>query len=389
MSDLYDFEEHMRQAAVWEKENNQKVINLSAWENTFDQARVPWSVLNNAWTKAKPLMNTYITSGLLADMRRNCLHVGKIEQGIDVLPLASATTALYCLLATLKLTRNVKRILLFFPAYIALMSMCKTLKISLSFVQLDIWTENGEMDIYSVLPDDIDNYDAIILTDPVYSAGVPIPSSLIIAANEWSIRTGGWVVYDMSFKGMPWNDEQTLVVKPSIYSTSANVCWVWAPSKVLFINGCKLALLFAPANIIPDIDKFADKHVGNITAFQAMLFDAIYSYHNAANIIDCLQYNAATAKRNHEALTSLCNYNDWRTIKTQEGFHTIVYSTKQSGKTNFDPIKFLKKEGVVVIPLRDFEYSPMSPTGYRFNLINNWPLIAGGFLAIRNANINA
>lgn len=86
----------------------------------------------------------------------------------------------------------------------------------------------------------------LLLTDPIWYAGVPVPQHVLDEIAEWQGRTGSTVLIDGSFQYMPWNktvSEATAQLDPS------RTIRLISPSKSLCIAGYRFAYFLAPNSL--------------------------------------------------------------------------------------------------------------------------------------------
>lgn len=97
-----------------------------------------------------------------------------------------------------------------------------------------------EQDFSMNLPDECT---VLVLTDPVWYAGTPIPESVLGEIAAWQTKTGSTVLVDGSFQYMPWNriiSEGTARLDPSL------TIRLISPSKSLCVAGFRFAYLIIP-----------------------------------------------------------------------------------------------------------------------------------------------
>jgi histidinol-phosphate/aromatic aminotransferase/cobyric acid decarboxylase-like protein len=83
----------------------------------------------------------------------------------------------------------------------------------------------------------------LIITDPIWYAGLPIPETVIDQVAHWQKEIGGIVFIDGSFQYMPWNGsvkERTAHLDPS------RTIRLVSPSKSLCVAGYRFAYIFIP-----------------------------------------------------------------------------------------------------------------------------------------------
>lgn len=86
----------------------------------------------------------------------------------------------------------------------------------------------------------------LLLTDPVWYAGVPAPSPVLDEIAKWQARTGSTVLVDGSFQYMPWNKA---VSEASARLDPSTTIRLISPSKSLCIAGYRFAYLLMPHSL--------------------------------------------------------------------------------------------------------------------------------------------
>ena len=84
----------------------------------------------------------------------------------------------------------------------------------------------------------------LLLTDPVWYAGIPVPQPMLAEIAEWQQKTGSVVMIDGSFQYMPWSKtvaEGTVCFDPSL------TIRLISPSKSLCVAGYRFAYLLMPS----------------------------------------------------------------------------------------------------------------------------------------------
>jgi histidinol-phosphate/aromatic aminotransferase/cobyric acid decarboxylase-like protein len=83
----------------------------------------------------------------------------------------------------------------------------------------------------------------LILTDPIWYAGLPIPKIVIDQIARWQEEIGGIVFIDGSFQYMPWDKA---VIERTAHLNPARTIRLVSPSKSLCVAGYRFAYLFMP-----------------------------------------------------------------------------------------------------------------------------------------------
>lgn len=86
----------------------------------------------------------------------------------------------------------------------------------------------------------------LLLTDPVWYAGVPVPQHILEEIAQWQARTGSTVLIDGSFQYMPWN--KRVFEATSLFDPSMTIRLI-SPSKSLCVAGYRFAYLLMPESL--------------------------------------------------------------------------------------------------------------------------------------------
>ncbi len=84
----------------------------------------------------------------------------------------------------------------------------------------------------------------LLLTDPIWYVGLPVPTPIVDDIARWQKRTGSLIIIDGSFQYMPWNGlvrEDAAKLEPSLTAR------IVSPSKFLCVAGYRFAYLLMPA----------------------------------------------------------------------------------------------------------------------------------------------
>jgi aspartate/methionine/tyrosine aminotransferase len=90
----------------------------------------------------------------------------------------------------------------------------------------------------------------LILTDPIWYAGVSVPEHVIEEIRRWQSRTDSLVVIDGSFQYMPWSGD---VFERTAHLDSRRTLRLISPSKSLCVAGYRFAYLILPESLRAEI----------------------------------------------------------------------------------------------------------------------------------------
>jgi len=113
----------------------------------------------------------------------------------------------------------------------------------------------------------------LVLADPVWYAGIPVPQNIIQEVAAWQEMTGSLVFVDGSFQYMRWDhqvDEPTATFNPS--NTIRLVC----PTKSLVVHGYRFAYALLPSATKPKLSNCYTNIAGSSSADNvAFAFEAV------------------------------------------------------------------------------------------------------------------
>ena len=113
----------------------------------------------------------------------------------------------------------------------------------------------------------------LIIADPVWYAGIPVPESLIAAVSEWQQRTGSLVFVDGSFQYMRWDNR---IHEPTSRLVPAQTIRLVSATKSLVIHGYRFAYALLPNAIKPKFSNSYANICGPATAGNlAFAYEAI------------------------------------------------------------------------------------------------------------------
>ena len=152
----------------------------------------------------------------------------------------------------------------------------------------------------------------LLLTDPVWYVGIPVPSDVLAEIGRWQARTGSTLLIDGSFQYMPWSKtvhEETARLDP------ATTIRLVSPSKSLCIAGYRFAYLLMPSNLRVTMSSaytniYASASADTI-AFGYEAIEAMADREMTNNLVDIIR-NRHLRLRNEgktrSALTATCGY---------------------------------------------------------------------------------
>ena len=179
----------------------------------------------------------------------------------------------------------------------------------------------------------------LLLTDPVWYAGVPVPQHVLDEIAKWQGRTGSTVLIDGSFQYMPWNKtvfEATAKLDPSI------TIRLISPSKSLCVAGYRFAYLLMPDSLRRKISNtytniYASASVDTI-AFGHEAVGAMETREVTNKLIDVIRrrhQRLRTDGKTESELSATCGYFVFEKLNQNLPAHYV-----QMGGEFFDQVRY-------------------------------------------------
>jgi len=113
----------------------------------------------------------------------------------------------------------------------------------------------------------------LVLADPVWYAGIPVPKDIIDQVATWQEATGSLVFVDGSFQYMRWDHK---VCEPTAKLNPSNTVRLISPTKSLVIHGYRFAYALVPSRIKPILSNCYTNIAGSSSADNvAFAYEAI------------------------------------------------------------------------------------------------------------------
>ena len=228
--------------------------------------------------------------------------------------------------------------------------------------------------------------DALILTDPIYSAGVDVPEIVYEKLSAISAKRGVWLICDHSLGGLNWQLPLSLidVAKVNILQSTPRSINIDSITKRLFLNGLKHALIVASDFVIALVHDLTSSISGGLCSAQLSLLEALFAPQNESDILSFMDQNRRRIKSHYLLLQSALNGTQYSTYNSDSSYfsmicHKTVRIRDVDSKRTVS--RLLYRHDLYVLPSEHFHYVKNSRFGFRVNLVNNMsrslPIIIG------------
>lgn len=90
----------------------------------------------------------------------------------------------------------------------------------------------------------------LILADPIWYAGIPVPEDILVEVTSWQEKTGSLIFVDGSFQYMRWDHRH---YEPTARFDSSNTIRLVSPTKSLVVHGYRFAYCLLPKALKPTL----------------------------------------------------------------------------------------------------------------------------------------
>lgn len=358
-------------------------VFVSNWDSDPGNQSLLGSIITSATTTSVRAFSDYAygedlteeTSCFLALLARSGnAHL----QPQNIAITLNATNALYLSLHALKLL-GANRFLVITPTYYSVVETLNFLGASVIYHHL-LDEESFFLDLNAIRRTvEWQQIDTIILTDPVYSAGVEYDiaayTGLSTICNEHHI----WLLCDYALGGLFWHRPPTGLLDAEKLSTLTGLerfIYIESPPKRLLLNGMKHALVIASTSVPKLIHDLASRMSGGFCATQLSLFKALYNPSSETSLVAYMEANRLRIEANFALLQSSLLGTAFYTYSSNSGHFTMVchkHCRIQDADTKWIAKRLLWEHGLYVLPSEHFSYYGGNHFGVRINLMNNVP----------------
>ncbi len=233
-----------------------------------------------------------------------------------------------CLTVYSLIKLGIKRFMVATPAYYPIIETIKDFGGDLSFFHLNDHN-NFRFDLeqlnYQISEQHIE---ALVITDPVYSAGIPIPIEQFTGITETCQKKSLWLIVDYSMGGLDWNNESVShIQKEKLYKLNKQEKKVVVTSLTenLFLNNLKSSVIIGENKIIECIEDLAYTVFGGMCITQLNVLDILHQSGNFDLINKLVCDNIKRIKQNYSLLKAAILGTGWSLYPTSTGCFTMLF----------------------------------------------------------------
>lgn len=377
---FYDSDWLLAELEKYQVEKRRSPLFVSDWDCFPDESNFMGQIVLSSLASSKNHSQKYSYSEdqltqreLVADyVNKN----GRLQLSAGNISVASnATNALYLSLQALD-TLGIRRFLVITPVYYSVIETLVSMKSATIFYHL-CDKEKFEFDLEKIQSTiDEQEIDAMIFTDPIYSAGVEVSKTIYENLSDISDRFGVWLICDHALGGLPWETSLSLldVEKVNILQSIPRFIYIDSITKRLFINGLKHAIIVAPESIINLTHDLACRISGGLCGAQFSLLEELFAPRNESDILDFMSQNQRKIKSQYQLLQGALNGTQFSTYSSNSSCFSMICH-KSARVRDVDSKRAVKRllyeHDLYVLPSEHFHFSKNSRFGFRINLIND------------------
>jgi len=378
---LYDSDWQLEQVRSYRIAKGRDPSFVSDWDCDVPE----FDILNSIVTAAiKPSIGRMLNYSYAEDQtaQREMLaaylnDVGRLPITVDEVSLAlNATNALYLCLTTL-CSEGINRFLVVTPAYYTVVETLLSAKVSIIFHHLcdcdDFAFDFGAIE--GLIEEQ--HIQALILTDPIYSAGISVPVECYRKLAEICALHDVWLVCDHSLGGLHWKAPVALIdfAKMRALRIAPKSVFIDSLAKRLCLNGFKHAVIIGPGGLIRQVHDLASRVSGGFCSTQIAVLDALYSKEHENALIQYMDSNRKRIRDQYNLLAAALCGTSFALYKSDTGHFSMICHTKariRDVDTKNIVKHLLGEHGLYVLPSEHFYYYKDNRFGFRINLINEF-----------------
>ena len=378
----YTFDKQDAEAAAYERKHQVTLGRLSDWNTTSHDISVPLGMYAEAFGRSLNALTRYPETSrtkALCDELGTGFHKRGVKLG-GLYLYGSATQAINMLFFALAKRYAGDRFIFLYPGYFSVKPSAEALGLTQETLFRSVSNH------FAVPLDDIEiirqKYEgkttgrvrAVMVTEPVYSAGVCQPSDQLRSLVKYCRERELLLIIDGSFSGLVWNTEPHWQDKNLLSLLKFdNVVLVDSLSKKLFFHNTKIGVLYGPIWLIELAREGADWLTGNITGHQQELARSIFTGEYDAALAEICRANIERFETRYQELERLAQGTRYRLLRPDSGYHVMAF--RDEGTIGgVDAMQWSRKlfaKGVYAIPGHDFGYRDDDSFCFRVSLAIN------------------
>jgi len=387
---IYDLEDE------YKNQISREVINISDWNNEDNCIEIPKEIIIKSSNTNLFNYSKYYFIGLL---EKSCNLLSEyiyynynIKINVDDILLVNNST--YALFLTCKALKELKlkRTLLVTPCYFSIEHNLKEFDFSIVYYHLT--TANNFLFDSEEISKIIDEQfiDVVFITNPIFNTGLPINHIIFEELFNLFIKKNIWVVVDNTLDQLNWNKKNSLFNNFLLnkFNSYYKFIYIDSPTKKLFINGLKHAVIISKLSSLTSIKYDSDCNIGSLTINQVNLMHEIYDKENLNLIKKTMNNNIDLFQNNYLLSKNLLSNSDYYLTESICGFHTcLMLKNKNFHQTDVNAFlrKLLFKHGILLFPLNHFLFHNNNDFGFRINLSKHPYKITKSLKALIDINL--
>ncbi|MDF2449472.1 MAG: hypothetical protein K0R26_1976 [Bacteroidota bacterium] len=360
------------------RENTRDVQFLSDWDVKGESPIEFSSLLSQVYNDSSVSSLKYNYAYEQFSLKNQILEFANTDQSLKLLETEititpSATISLY-LCAQALAALDIKRILIITPAYFSTHESFDKAGCHVFYYHLKD-DHNLQLDLNEIESLIEQQYiQGIVLTDPVYSAGIEFNLETYTQLSEICNKNDLYFAVDYSLGGLNWNEENMFVLntdKLKILKKNRKFLFIDTLSKRLLMNGIKFSVIIGDEDIVDRIDRISEIVYGGLSAAQCFLINKLYMKENQWLITLMCKRNIEATKETYRQINSLLLGTQFELAETNSGYFSLINHKKislQDIDTKEFSLTLLKECNILAICKDRFTYFQENRFGFRINL---------------------
>ncbi len=316
----------------YKKSRGEEPQFLSDWDVDLSKVVYPETLIDSATNLAGDNEYLHLFSEDLHSQKKVIAnHLSKNQDyqltHKEVCISLNPTNGLYLTIYSL-VKLGIKRFMVVTPAYYPIIETIDDFGGNLSFFHLNDHN-NFWFNLEKLNEQISEQYiEALIITDPVYSAGIPIPIEEFTGIIEICQKKSLWLIVDYSLGGLDWNNESVNHIKReklSKLNKQEKKVVITSLTKNLFLNNLKSSVIIGESKIIERIEGLAGNVSGGFCITQLRVLDMFHQNGNFDLINKLAIDNIKSIKQNYSLLKAAILGTGWSLYPTSMGYFTMLF----------------------------------------------------------------
>lgn len=349
-------------------------IFLSSWDKDGRQLDLPDSFLWPAIRQFSLLKNEYFFSDEM-EQYKHSVFKEELFSGIGIENIgvfSNGTVAATLALMALQEISTPIRALLIAPIYFTYIRTLHDLNADIYFCPASIRQNNRVLPMEAIQREIKQNkINLVIITYPLFGTGISPSNGDMEELCQICQNLGSYLLLDYLYGGMLWSGHNDMFSRwlQNLIFKYKNIIAIESLSKRVFLNGIKVAIVEAPAELVHIMEIKSVYLVGSLSYSQVTIMQELYGLENRPLIESIIKRNINYFSSNYELIRSQCTGSPVTILPCAEGYFCLASVPMKLGSDSTNIAKqIMQYADVLTIPHNRYLYFTPQEYTFRINL---------------------